>query len=90
MHALVGQQAPFEHGRAQMQLLAGLEVTTKSVERIAEAIGSDIVQRQQAEIDKALQLDLPAIADEPIPVLYVQMDGTGVPVVKERNPGSAR
>jgi hypothetical protein len=23
MHALVGQQAPFEHGRAQMQLLAG-------------------------------------------------------------------
>ena len=90
MHALVGQQAPFEHGRAQMQLLAGLEVTTKSVERIAEAIGGDIVQREQAEIDKALQLDLPAIADEPIPVLYVQMDGTGVPVVKERNPGSAR
>src|SRR5207248_7976824 len=30
MHALVGQQAPFDHGREQMQLLAGLEVTTKS------------------------------------------------------------
>ena len=87
MHALVGQQAPFEHGRAQMQLLAGLEVTTKSVERIAEAIGGDIVQREQAEIDKALQLDLPAIAGEPIPVVYVQMDGTGVPVVKKETLG---
>jgi hypothetical protein len=87
MHALVGQQAPFEHGRAQMQLLAGLEVTTKSVERIAEAIGGDIVQREQAEIDKALPLDLPAIVGEPIPVLYVQMDGTGVPVVKKETLG---
>jgi len=87
MHALVGQQAPFEHGRAQMQLLAGLEVTTKSVERIAEAIGGDIVQREREEIDQALQLDLPAIAGEPIPVLYVQMDGTGVPVVKKETLG---
>jgi Uncharacterised protein family (UPF0236) len=87
MHALVGQAAPFDHGRAQMQLLAGLEVTTKSVERIAEAIGADIGQREQEEIGKALQLDLPVIAGEPIPVLYVQMDGTGVPVVKKETVG---
>jgi hypothetical protein len=83
MHALVGQQAPFEHGREQMKLLAGLQVTTKSVERIAEAIGADIAHREQEEMQQALQLDLPAIVGEPIPVLYVQMDGTGVPVVKK-------
>jgi hypothetical protein len=64
-----------------------LEVTTKSVERIAEAIGGDIAQREQAEIQKALQLDLPVIAGEPIPILYVQMDGTGVPVVKKETLG---
>ena len=87
MHALVGQQAPFEHGRAQMQLLAGLEVTTKSVERISEAIGGDIAQCEQAEMQKALQLDLSVIAGEPIPILYVQMDGTGVPVVKKETVG---
>jgi hypothetical protein len=87
MQALVGQQAPFDHGREQMKVLAGLEVTTKSVERTAEAIGTDIAQRQQAEIQKALQLELPAIAGEPIPVLYVQMDGTGVPVVKKETVG---
>jgi hypothetical protein len=87
MQALVGQQAPFDHGREQLQLLAGLEVTTKSVERIAEAIGTDIAQRERRESEKALQLDLPVIVGEPIPVLYVQMDGTGVPVVKKETAG---
>ena len=67
MQALVGQEAPFDHGREQMQLLAGLEVTAKSVERTAEAIGADIAQREQGEIQKALQLDLPVIAGEPMP-----------------------
>jgi Uncharacterised protein family (UPF0236) len=87
MHALVGQAAPFDHGREQMQLLAGLEVTTKSVERTAEAIGAAIAQREQGEIQKAQQLDLPVMASEPIPILYVQMDGTGVPVVKKETVG---
>src|ERR1700736_5017818 len=71
----------------QMKVLAGLEVTTKSVERTAEAIGADIAQREQAEIQKALQLELPVVAGEPIRVLYVQMDGTGVPVVKKETVG---
>jgi hypothetical protein len=62
MHAIVGQEAPFDHGRQQMKVLAGLEVTTKSVERTAEAIGADIAQREQTEIQKALQLDLPVVA----------------------------
>ena len=87
MQALVGQQAPFDHGREQLQRLAGLEVTTKSVERIAEAIGTDIAQSERRESEKALQLDLPVIVGEPIPVLYVQMDGTGVPVVKKETAG---
>ena len=87
MQAMVGQEAPFDHGREQMKVLAGLQVTTKSVERTAEAIGADIAQREQAEIQKALQLELPVVAGEPIPVLYVQMDGTGVPVVKKETVG---
>ena len=87
MQALVGQEAPFDHGREQMKVLAGLEVTAKSVERTAEAIGADIAQREQEEIQKALQLDLPVVAGEPIPILYVQMDGTGVPVVKKETVG---
>jgi hypothetical protein len=83
MQALVGQDTAFDHGREQMKLLSGLEVTTKSVERVAEAIGADISRREQQEIDRAVQLDLPIIIGDPIPILYVQMDGTGVPVVKK-------
>jgi len=87
MQAIVGQEAPFDHGREQMRVLAGLEVTTKSVERSAEAIGADIAQREQAEIQKALQLELPVVAGGPMRILYVQMDGTGVPVVKKETVG---
>ena len=87
MQAMVGQEAPFDRGREQMKVLAGLEVTTKSVERTAEAIGTNIAQHEQTEIHKALQLELPIVAGEPIPVLYVQMDGTGVPVVKKETVG---
>ena len=87
MQAVVGQEAPFDHGRQQMKLLADLEVTTKAVERTAEAIGEDIAAREQEEIQRAVQLDLPMIVGEPIPILYVQMDGTGVPVVKKETVG---
>jgi len=87
MEALMGQQAPFGHGREQMKVLAGLEVTTKAVERAAEAIGDDIAQREHQAIQRAVQLDLPMVVGEPIPLLYVQMDGTGVPVVKKETQG---
>ena len=87
LQAMVGQEAPFHRGREQLKVLAGLEVTAKSVERTAEAVGRDIAEREQGEIQKALQLDLPVAAGEPIPILYVQMDGTGVPVVRKETLG---
>jgi hypothetical protein len=87
MHALVGQQDPFEQGREQMKVRAGLEVTTKAVERAAEAIGEDLAARERREIQKAVQLDLPMVIGEPVPILYVQMDGTGVPVVRKETEG---
>ncbi|MCZ2074559.1 MAG: ISKra4 family transposase [Bryobacterales bacterium] len=87
MLAAVGQEALFDHGRRQLKLLAGLEVTTKAVERTAEAMGEDIAARGQAEIQRAMQLDLPMMVGEAVPVLYVQMDGTGIPVVKKETEG---
>jgi hypothetical protein len=87
MQALVGQQAPFDHGRQQLKLLADLEVTTKAVERTAEALGENIAAREQEEMQPSLQLDLPAGAGEAVPILYVQMDGTGIPVVKKETVG---
>ena len=87
MQAVVGQASPFDHGRQQMKLLAGLEVTTKAVERTAEAIGENVAAREREEIQRAMQLDLPIVIGEPVRILYVQMDGTGVPVVKKETAG---
>jgi hypothetical protein len=89
MLAAVGQEGPFEQGRQQMELLAGLSVTTKAVERTAEAIGEDIEVRQQRELQQALQLELPIPLGPGIPLLYVEMDGTGVPVVRKESEGRA-
>jgi hypothetical protein len=89
MMAVVGSETSFEQGREQLQLLAGLEVTTKAVERQAEALGADIAAQEQAEIQQGLQLELPQVGEPEIPVLYVEMDGTGVPMVAAESEGRA-
>ncbi len=75
MQAVVGLEAPFDQGREQMKILAGLEVTAKSIERTAEAVGADIAASQQCEIAKAVQLDLPVIIGKPIPICICKWTG---------------
>lgn len=88
MLGVVGSEcSSFRLGAEQILLLAGLEVTAKAVERVAEAIGADIAAREQAEIQKAMQLELPVAAGPSIPILYVEIDGTGVPVVPKETEG---
>ena len=87
MLAVVGSESSFERGREQLQLLAGLQVTTKAVERHAEAVGADIAAGEQAEIRRARQLELPQVCAPAVPLLYIEMDGTGVPVVQAETAG---
>ena len=87
MQAVVGQQMPFDAGRQQLKLLADIEVTTKSLERSAEAIGEDIAAREHREMQRAVQLHLPIVIGQPVPILYIEMDGTGVPVVRKETVG---
>lgn len=89
MMAVVGSETSFQQGREQLQLLAGLEVTTKAVERQAEAMGADIADQEQEEIRRAVPLELPEGKGPEIPVLYVEMDGTGVPMVASETEGRA-
>jgi hypothetical protein len=89
MMAVVGSETSFEQGREQLQLLAGLGVTTKAVERQAEALGEEIAAQGQAEIQQGLQRELPQVRGPEIPVLYVEMDGTGVPMVASETEGRA-
>jgi hypothetical protein len=89
MLAVVGSESSFEQGRAQLEILAGLDVTTKAVERHAESIGADIAAREQAAMQRAKQLALPAVCAPAVPVIYIEMDGTAVPVVAAERAGRA-
>lgn len=89
MMATVGADTSFQRGRKQLESLAGLEVTTKAIERQAEAIGVDIEAGQQRAIKQAKQLRLPIVCTPTIPVLYIEMDGTGVPVTPKERAGRA-
>jgi hypothetical protein len=70
-----------------MDLLADLEVTTKSDERVSESIGADIAAVGQREIDYACDYILPIILGEPVPTLYIELGSTGVPAVKKETEG---
>jgi hypothetical protein len=89
MMATVGSEMSFEQGRDQLELLAGLEVTAKAVERHAEATGAAVAACEQKEIRRAKQLDLPEVWVPAVPLLYIEMDGTGVPVMKAERVGRA-
>jgi hypothetical protein len=89
MMALVGSDTSFDRGREQLGVLAGVEVTTKAVERHAEAIGRDVAAHDEQRIRCAKQLELPIPLGPPIRILYVEMDGTGLPVVPSETEGRA-
>lgn len=89
MMAVVGSDNSFEHGRQQLELLAGLNVTAKAVERQAEAIGADIAHREQAKATESVQLEFPEIIGSAVPVLYIEMDGTQLPMVRAELEGRA-
>jgi Uncharacterised protein family (UPF0236) len=89
MMAVVGGETSFERGRQQLELLAGIEVTAKAVERQAEAIGDDIAQCEKLRSARALQLELPVVLGGVVPVLYIEMDGTQLPMVRGELEGRA-
>jgi len=71
MTASAAALVSFEESRGLLHELAGVEVSAKQVERVAEALGAEVaVEESQA-----------AVKMEPdAPTLYLGMDGTGVPM----------
>ena len=86
MMGRVGAQQPFEPGRGDLEELAGVVVQTKQVERISAQLGVEVeafCQRERAAIlSGKLAPLLPAV-----PILYIAIDGTGVPVVPRETEG---
>jgi hypothetical protein len=85
MMGRVGSKESFDQGRQDLEELAGIRVTAKQVERVAEAIG------EQVEASR-LQEPAPLLSDKVVPLntlskLYIGYDGTGVPVVPRETEG---
>ncbi len=59
------------------------------MERQAEAVGNDIGSREAAEVRRAKQLQFPEVCAPAVPILYIEMDGTGVPMVNSEVEGRA-
>src|SRR5262249_26294835 len=68
--------------------VAGLRVSTKAVERVAEAVGEQIEQQNQREQEHILGGKVvPCLGEDTIPKLYVAIDASGVPVVPRETEG---
>lgn len=85
MMGRVGGKEPFDEGRRDLEQLAGVLVKTKSVERIAEAIGEQIERVWRRERDLALSDKV--VPFKAVPKMYIAIDGTGVPVVPRETEG---
>ena len=78
----VGAAVPFAKGRDLLAELAGIELSTKRVERCAEADGKAIaaaIDTHAAAIATGEVVPLGLAA--PVSKLYVALDGTGIPAV---------
>lgn len=86
MMARVGAKESFDDGREDLEVLAGITVTAKEVERVSETLGSAI--ELTARQEKAQAFSCKVIPMTPvIRKLYIAIDGTGVPVVPRESAG---
>ncbi len=86
MMGRVGAKQPFEQGRSDLEELAGVVVQTKQVERISAQLGVQVEAFSQRERDAILSGKVAPLLP-PVPILYVAIDGTGVPVVPRETEG---
>ena len=78
--ARLGSHDSFEAGSQDLKAYGGIEVDAKDIERVSEAIGTEIVQQEATERPVYLNQQPSPPIDACIPILYVECDGTGVPM----------
>jgi hypothetical protein len=86
MMATAGAAGPFDLAQEMLEELAGIRVTDKDVERITEAVGQDMADRREEEVQAAMQGRGPEGEEAPA-ILYLAVDGTGVPTLRRETEG---
>ncbi len=86
--ARLGAKEAFHEVALDLHELAGIELSRKDAERIAEGIGADIEKRDAIErFHVRMQEPPPCETPKTIPTLYIEFDGTGVPMVSRELAG---
>lgn len=87
MMARAGSNSTFQEGREDLKVYAGIEVSAKDVERVAEGIGQQMEVWLSQEREAILQQSESVLSEKIIPILYIGYDGTGVPMTQAERTG---
>jgi hypothetical protein len=82
MMARAGSQSTFKESREDLRVYAGIEVSPKDVERVAEGIGEQMEAWSKRDREPYLNQRPPLRVIPSIPVMYISYDGTGVPMTR--------
>jgi hypothetical protein len=86
MMARAGSRSTFKEGREDLKIYAGIEVSAKDIERVAEGMGQQMEVWASQERKEILRDQLPR-SEKTIPLLYISYDGTGVPMTQRELTG---
>jgi Uncharacterised protein family (UPF0236) len=91
MNALAGAEASFTRAAALIAALAGITISPRTIERSAEATGTAACAATAAEAAAIRERRVTLLPPkQPLPdMLYVEVDGTGVPVRPSETEGRA-
>jgi len=87
MTARAGAKSTFKEGCEDLKIYAGIQLSAKDVERVAEAIGEDMECWSKQEREDLFREPLQPCAEKTIPTLYILPDGTGVPMIPQELQG---
>jgi hypothetical protein len=87
MMARAGSRSTFKEGREDLKIYAGIEVSAKDIERVAEGIGQQMEDWASQDRKEILQYPPQLPSEKTIPILYISYDGTGVPMTQKELTG---
>ena len=89
MMARAGSKTPFREASKDLDFYAGVKVSAKAVERVSESVGEQIAAWCESEHESSVrqyEQESPD-TDKTIRTLYIELDGTGVPMVRHELAG---
>jgi hypothetical protein len=82
MMARAGSRSTFKEGCEDLKVYAGIKVSAKDLERVAEGIGEEMENWSKRQRHEILGREQMEPSPKTILILYVCYDGTGVPMTK--------